>query len=39
LTEALWNNEGKPVELIVIRPRIGQLKLTVTVGTSPKMKR
>ncbi|GAU25377.1 hypothetical protein TSUD_70300 [Trifolium subterraneum] len=39
LTEALWNNEGKPVELIVIRPRIGQLKLTVTVGTSPKIKR
>lgn len=39
LTEALWNKEGKPVELIVIRPIIGQLKLTVTVGTSPKMKR
>ncbi|KAK1352270.1 hypothetical protein POM88_053534 [Heracleum sosnowskyi] len=39
LTEALWNKEGKSVELIVIRPRIGQLKLTVTVGTSPKTKR
>ncbi|KAL6511274.1 hypothetical protein OROHE_020498 [Orobanche hederae] len=39
LTEALWNKEGKPVELIVLRPRIGQLKLTVTVGTSPKTNR
>ncbi|WOG82754.1 hypothetical protein DCAR_0101922 [Daucus carota subsp. sativus] len=39
LTEVLWNQEGKPVELIVLRPRIGQLKLTVTVGTSPKMNR
>ncbi|XP_074348305.1 putative protease Do-like 14 isoform X1 [Apium graveolens] len=39
LTEALWDKEGKPVELIVMRPGTGQLKLTVTVGTYPKMNR
>ncbi|XP_074286124.1 uncharacterized protein LOC141611479 [Silene latifolia] len=37
--EALWDKEGKPLEVVLIRPGFGKQTKTLTVGTSPEMPR